>query len=63
MNEDEAVEAVKLISPKLVIPCPYNEAFFLKRNCNPEDDRFFRKQVEDLGIECRIMDYGDEVVF
>jgi L-ascorbate metabolism protein UlaG (beta-lactamase superfamily) len=63
MNEDEALEAVRLISPKLVIPCHYNEAFFWKKNCNPADDRFFKKQVEDMGIECRIMGYGDEIIF
>lgn len=62
MNEEEALEAVQLISPKLVIPCHYNEAFFWKRNCNPADDRFFKKHVEDMGIECRIMGYGDEIV-
>jgi len=63
MNEDEALEAVELISPKRVIPCHYNEAFFWKKNCNPADDRFFKKRVEDMGIECRIMGYGDEIVF
>ena len=63
MNEEEALEAVQLISPKLVIPCHYNAAFFWKRNCNPADDQFFKNQVEDMGIECRIMGYGDEFVF
>ena len=63
MNEDEALEAVQFISPKLVIPCHYNEALFWKKNCNPADDRFFKKQVEDMNIECRIMSYGDEIVF
>lgn len=62
MNEDEALEAIQFISPKLVIPCHYNEAFFWKKNCNPADDRFFKKRVEDMGIECRIMGYGDEIV-
>jgi len=63
MNEDEALEAVRLISPKRVIPCHYNGNFFWKRNVNPADDRDFKKQVENLGIECRIMGYGDEIVF
>jgi L-ascorbate metabolism protein UlaG (beta-lactamase superfamily) len=63
MNEAEALEAVQLISPKLVIPCHYNEAFFWKRNCNPADVRRFKKQVEHMNIECRIMGYGDEIVF
>jgi len=62
MNEAEALEAVQLISPKFVIPCHYNEAFFWKRNCNTTDDQYFKKQVEDMGIECRIMNYGDEII-
>jgi len=63
MNEDEALEAIKLISPRLVIPCHYNEAFFWKRNGNPTDEQYFKEQVENMGIECRIMGYGDEIVF
>jgi len=63
MNENEALEAVELISPKLVIPCHYNGAFFWKRNVNPADDGYFKKQVENMGIECRIMGYGDEIAF
>ena len=63
MNEDEALAAVRRISPKLVIPCHYNGAFFWKRNVNPADVRYFQKQVENMGIECRIMGYGDEIEF
>ena len=63
MNEDEALEAVKLISPRIVIPCHYNEAFFWKRNCNPTDEQYFKKSVENMGIECRLMGYGDELIF
>ena len=63
MDEDEALEAVKLISPKLVIPCHYNEAFFWRRNCNQTNDQYFKKQVEDMDIECKLMGYGDEIVF
>lgn len=62
MNEDEALEAVELISPKRVIPCHYNEAFFWRRNVNPADDRFFKKRVEAMGMECHVMGYGDEIV-
>lgn len=62
MDEKEALEAVKLISPKKVIPCHYNGSFFWKRNTNQADDRYFKKQVEKMGIECRIMGYGDEIL-
>ncbi len=63
MNEDEALEAIRLMSPKLVIPCHYNGAFFWKGNANPADDGYFKNQVENMGIECRIMSYGDEIAF
>ncbi len=63
MDEDEALDAVRLISPKIVIPCHYNGNFFWKRNVNPADDRYFKRQVEKMGMECRIMDYGDEIAF
>jgi L-ascorbate metabolism protein UlaG (beta-lactamase superfamily) len=61
MNEDEALEAVDLISPKLVIPCHYNCPFFWKRNANPADAEYFKTRVESRGIECKIMGYGDEL--
>jgi L-ascorbate metabolism protein UlaG (beta-lactamase superfamily) len=63
MDEDEALAAIDLISPKLVIPCHYNCPFFWKRNANPADAEYFKTRVEDMGMECRIMGYGDELVF
>ena len=62
MNEDEALEAVRLISPKLVIPCHYNGGFLWQKNANPADDQYFEKRVENMGIECRIMGNGEEIV-
>jgi L-ascorbate metabolism protein UlaG (beta-lactamase superfamily) len=61
MNEDEALEAVGLMSPKLVIPCHYNCAFFWKRNANPADAEYFKTRVEKMGIGCKIMGYGEEL--
>lgn len=60
MDVVEALEAVKLISPKKVIPCHYNASFFWIRNAAPADDRLFKAEVEKMGIECVIMKYGDE---
>ena len=62
MDEKEALEAVKLISPKKVIPCHYNASFFWIRNMNPADDQLFKREVEKMGIECIIMKYGDEIL-
>jgi len=59
MDEKEALEAVRLIQPKLVIPCHYNGNFFWRKNVNPADDEMFKIEVEKMGMDCHIMHYGD----
>lgn len=61
MDVSEAIEAVKLIAPKKVIPCHYNVPFLWKKNADLTDDQLFKREVEKLGIECNIMQYGDEI--
>jgi L-ascorbate metabolism protein UlaG (beta-lactamase superfamily) len=61
MNVQEAIEAVKIISPRKVIPCHYNVPFLWKRTAAPADDQLFKQEVEKLGIECLIMRRGDEI--
>ena len=61
MDSSEALEAVKIISPKTVIPCHYNVPFFWIKNLAPADDQLFKRDVEQLGIRCSIMRYGDEI--
>jgi len=46
MDENEAVEAVKIIQPRLVIPCHYNNCpAFFTRKYNPADDMRFKNYV------------------
>lgn len=61
MGEKEALEAVRLMKPKKVIPCHYGVPLLWQRNINPADDQFFKREVEKLGIECCIMQYGDSI--
>ena len=61
MDVSDALEAVKLIAPKKVIPCHYNAPFLWIKNIAPADDQLFKREVEKLGIECNIMQYGDEI--
>lgn len=61
MDEDEALAAVKLIEPKIVIPCHYNCGFLWRKNANPADDQMFKRAVEKLGITCHIMKAADAV--
>ena len=59
MDVDEALEAVKLISPRCVIPCHYSVPLFWKRRFAVADDRKFKREVEQIGVECRILRYGE----
>lgn len=59
MNEDEALKAVELLKPKVVIPCHYNCPGFLKKCYNPADDVLFKQGVEALGSKCYVMKPGD----
>jgi len=61
MDVTDALEAVKIIAPKKVIPCHYNVAFFWIKNIASADDQLFKREVEKLGVEYSIMRYGDEI--
>lgn len=61
MDVSDALEAVKLITPKKVIPCHYNVPFLWIKNIVPADDQLFKREVEKLGVECNIMQYGDAI--
>ena len=61
MDVSDALEAVKLIGPTKVIPCHYNVPFLWIKDIAPADDQFFKREVEKQGIECSIMQYGDEI--
>lgn len=59
MDVDEALEAVRMISPKCVIPCHYSVPLLWKRRFAVADDQRFRRGVERLGAECKILGYGE----
>ncbi len=61
MDEKEAIQAVKIMQPKLVIPCHYNSPALFSKKYNPADDKMFKKEVEKMGIACHIMGNGDEI--
>ncbi len=61
MDETEALQAVRLIEPKMVIPCHYNCDFLWRKNLNPADDEMFKREVEKMGIECHLMRQGDAI--
>ena len=61
MDVDAAVQAVKLIQPKLAIPCHYNCSGLFSKSLNPADDQLFKKEVEQAGSHCTILGAGDSV--
>ena len=61
MDEREALEAVQIMRPKLVIPCHYNCPALFTRRLNPADDRWFKMEVEKLGITCEILSKGESI--
>jgi len=61
MDEQEALRAVKIMNPKLVIPCHYNCPAFFTKKYNPADDIYFREEVEKTGARCVILRSGDSV--
>jgi L-ascorbate metabolism protein UlaG (beta-lactamase superfamily) len=61
MDEEQAIQAVKAINPKLAIPCHYNCPGLFSKRLNPADKDMFRKGVETLGVQCSIMNAGDTI--
>ena len=61
MDVEEAVQAVKVMQPKLVIPCHYNCPGLFTKSLNPADDQLFKKEVEQAGSHCKILGAGDSV--
>jgi len=61
MDENEALQAVKMIKPKLVIPCHYNCPAFFTKKYNPADGMKFKEEVEALGIKCVILNIDDSI--
>jgi len=61
MDVEAALQAVRMMHPKLVIPCHYNCPAFFSKNYNPADDNMFKEEVEKMGIKCSVMKYRDEI--
>lgn len=61
MDEDEALEAVRIMKPALVLPCHYNCPAFFTDKYNPADDAYFKREVEKLGSECTILRNAESV--
>jgi len=61
MDVNEALQAVQIMKPRLVIPCHYNCPAFFSKTYNPADEEEFRVEVEKLGTKCAILNKGEAV--
>lgn len=61
MDEEEALQAINIMHPKLVIPCHYNCPAFFTKKYNPADEKMFKKEVEKTGTRCVILHKGESV--
>lgn len=59
MDAADALEAVRLMSPKLVIPCHDNVPFVWWKRMAAADAQGFKRDEERMGVECRIMGARD----
>ena len=56
MGINDAVKAVELTNPKVAIPMHFNTFPIIK-----SDPHLFKKNLEEKGFKCKIMDYGEEI--
>jgi len=61
MDAEEALQAINIMRPKLVIPCQYNCPAFFTKTYNPADDVLFKTKVEKIGVKCKILAMGDAI--
>ena len=56
MGITDAVKAVQLVNPKIAIPMHFNT--FPVIRADPND---FKLKVEQKGMKCRVLSYGEEI--
>ncbi|MDR3668585.1 MAG: metal-dependent hydrolase [Ignavibacteriaceae bacterium] len=56
MGITDAVKAVELVNPKIAIPMHFNTFPVIK--ADPND---FKLKVEQKGLKCRVLQYGEEI--
>ena len=61
MDEYGALEAIKIIQPKLVIPMHYDLPILFKKHYASVDEAMFKMETEKMGIGCKILKKGQSV--
>jgi L-ascorbate metabolism protein UlaG (beta-lactamase superfamily) len=63
MNDQEAVQLIKMIKPKIVIPCHYDCPAFFSKCKNFVDTAYFKAEAEKAGSKCVLLKPGEEFFF
>jgi L-ascorbate metabolism protein UlaG (beta-lactamase superfamily) len=61
MDVAEALRAVKMMRPKLVIPCHYDCPGLFTKKLNPANASLFKEEVEKTGAKSIILQTGDSI--
>ncbi len=61
MDEYEALEAIKIIEPKLVIPMHYDLPILFTKHYASVNEPIFKREVEKLETECVILKKGQSL--
>ncbi len=56
MGIEDAVKAVEFVNPKMVIPIHYNTFEVIENN-----PLKFKEDVEKMNVNCRVLEYGEEI--
>ena len=62
MDEEEALKAVALIKPKMVIPVHYDCGSLFNKCYNPANELLFKFKVQELGVDCTLLKPGESLV-
>ncbi len=62
MDEYEALEAIKIIQPKQVIPMHYDLPILFTKHFAAVDESMFKREIEKLGAQCRILKKGEHIL-
>jgi L-ascorbate metabolism protein UlaG (beta-lactamase superfamily) len=62
MDEFEALEAIKIIQPKLVIPMHYDLPLLFTKHYASVDEAMFKREIEEMKIDCKILKKGQTAI-
>ncbi len=59
MDEHDALKALAVIRPEIVIPVHYNCGALFNKCYNPANDKWFKNEAKKMGVQCILLKPGD----